>query len=169
MQFRIQRLQTTDTSHAAQHAAGEALAAEMLSEACGVPADAIVFHRDGNGKPYTDLPLQFSISHTDDRVFCAVHPRAVGADIERIRPPRAGVVRRVCQPAEAAYVGDDPRRFAEVWTRKEAYAKLDGRGLAFGLQNIETADENGLTPTVCGCKVITAETDGYIYTVVWKE
>ena len=170
MQHRILQLHDTDVSHATQHAAGEALAKEMLSTVCGIPAETICFLRTEHGKPYIDIPnVHFSISHSDDRVMCAIHTSPVGADIQRIAPVRENVLQRVCTPAERAFIGADARRFAEVWTRKEAYAKLVGTGLSYGLQNIVVADENGLTRTVCDCHVITKENDGYMYSIVWNE
>ena len=63
----------------------------------------------------------------------------VGIDIERIRPVKEGLCRRVCTPEELAYLqaapeelSSDPaslRRFFEIWTGKEAYFKKCGTGI----------------------------------------
>lgn len=113
--------------------------------------------RTAAGKPYfMDLPLQFSLSHSADRVILAVSEREIGTDIEQIRPLSLGVAKRFFTPAEQVYVfgkvpterdfalpkaeQDDAllRRFYEVWTKKEAYGKWQGSGLAAAL-SVDTA------------------------------
>lgn len=170
MQYRIQKLYTETPTHAEQHAASEALAREMLSATLGIPPKEVVILRADSGKPFVKgHPVHFNVSHSGDRVLCAVHTAPVGADIQQIVPQYDRVMRRVCTPAEIAYIGDDPARFAQIWTRKEAYAKLTGKGLAIGLKTIVVADENGLFSGINGHAVLTEEHDGYIYSVVWEE
>ena len=79
------------------------------------------------------------------------------------------VMRRICTTGECAYIGSDAVRFTEVWTRKEAFSKLDGRGLSIGPLTVPTADENGLFPRVCGCAVQTAVFGDYVFSIVWKD
>lgn len=168
MQYRIEKLHA-DTSHAAQHAAGEALARDMLAAACDVSSESILFRRAETGKPYTTLPMQLSISHSDDRILCAIHPSPVGADIQKLVPLPLKVLQRICTPKEQTYIGKDPIRFTEVWTRKEAYAKLIGKGLSLGLKNVIVADENGLLQDVNGYHVLTAAKEDFVFSVVWED
>ncbi len=89
------------------------------------------------GKPYfaKDCGLHFSLSHSDNIAVAAVSESAVGIDAERISEFREGVCRRFFTSAEARYVmsaaeGDDRKdRFIRIWTLKEAYAKMTGRGI----------------------------------------
>jgi 4'-phosphopantetheinyl transferase len=68
--------------------------------------------------------------------------RDVGADVERV--PAAvpfDVVERLFTPMErdalrAAPAAEQPARFAELWTMKEAYAKARGLGLSLPLETI---------------------------------
>lgn len=149
---------------------GEQLARRMLSAAVGQPPERFCIDRDSAGKPYwVGGNLFFNYSHSKDRLLCAVHTAPVGADIEKIGDYRDRVARRVCTPAEYRYIGKDPVRFSEVWTRKEAYAKYTGRGLSYGLQNIPVATEAALTPQILGCAVLTAQAEGYVFSIVWEE
>lgn len=169
MQYRIISLTDHKPSRPALHQAGEQLAREMLSQATGNPPDCFVFEKAQRGKPFVrGCSHQFNISHSGDHVLCAIHAGEIGVDIERIRPVPQKVFKNVCTPAEQQYIGNDPIRFAEIWTRKEAYAKLDGRGLAYGLQNIEVATAAALCPTIYDCSVMTAHIEGYVYSIIWK-
>lgn len=160
MRFEIAPLAETD---------GEALARRMLAKETGLSPAALRICRTAQGKPFVEnAAVHFSISHSGELVLCAVHSAPVGADIEKITL-RDAVMRRVCTAEECAYIGSDAVRFTEVWTRKEAFSKLDGRGLSIGLMTVPTADENGLFPRVCGCAVQTAVFGNYVFSIVWKD
>ncbi len=149
-------------------AAGHALAKEMLSEKLNVKADTLRFHKTRKGKPYLpDSIWQFNISHSGDMVLCGIHNGDIGVDIEKTRPYNDRVAKRICSPAEYAYIGGDSIRFLEVWTRKEAYAKLTGKGLSISLRTIEVASNTALHDTVCGCNARTATDNGYVYSIIW--
>ena len=118
--------------------AAQWLLQQLLEETCGITDS--VLHRDSSGQPYlTGCDLFVSLSHCDDMVACAVSEEPVGIDIERIRPVKEGLCRRVCTPEELAYLqaapeelSSDPaslRRFFEIWTGKEAYFKKCGTGI----------------------------------------
>ncbi|MGW0864665.1 4'-phosphopantetheinyl transferase family protein [Streptomyces sp. NPDC002611] len=90
-----------------------------------------------HGRPdVPGVPLCFSLSRTDGLCLLAFADTAVGADIERL--PDADTVAaltKTLHPREAdeltAYPPDlRPAAFARVWTRKEAYLKGLGTGLA---------------------------------------
>jgi 4'-phosphopantetheinyl transferase len=86
--------------------------------------------------------LDFSLAHSDGLALIAVaRDRLVGADVERVRPRTdvQAVARHAFSPAERLDIEsratDDERRaaFFRSWTRKEAYLKARGVGLAGGL------------------------------------
>lgn len=83
-------------------------------------------------RPTVDLGVDFSLSHCDGRVVCAVSTAgAVGIDVEALGALLASDFRLYLQAGERAWAGGDTRRFYSVWTRKEAVAKAAGsRGLA---------------------------------------
>ena len=81
--------------------------------------DEIVFLE--NGKPcFKDVPLHFSISHSENMVIAAVSERNVGADVEKIRDIPRGVADRFFTEQEKQC------DFFEIWTKKEAYGKYCG-------------------------------------------
>lgn len=77
--------------------------------------------RECGGKPYfPDRPdICFNLSHSHGAAVCAVHTRAVGVDIEKLRSA----------PKRLAG-GLDDRAFFYRWTAKEASVKRDGKGIA---------------------------------------
>lgn len=72
----------------------------------------------------------------------AVDNTEVGLDAEQIpEESRLKIADRFYHPAERAYVkkADDPcRAFGEIWTRKEAYLKMTGEGIATDLTAFDT-------------------------------
>lgn len=89
------------------------------------------------GKPVfeSDKEPYFNLSHAKNLVACIVDEKEVGIDIEYVRPIKNAVVERFFTKDEKerlkeaqAYVD---RLFTEMWTRKEAESKLDGRGIAY--------------------------------------
>ena len=85
------------------------------------------------GKPcLADRPdVQFNLSHTGDWVFCAVSDGAVGLDAETVHPIGERVIRRCFSAEEQAWLRQAPAdAVIRLWTRKEAYGKLTGAGLA---------------------------------------
>ena len=100
------------------------------------------------GKPFfPDFPdLCFSLSHCQTAVACALDASPVGVDVQEVRAlrrtPEQAVpsVFRVLSDCERCWVleGETPsaqdRRFAAVWTCKEAYGKALGVGILYDLR-----------------------------------
>lgn len=96
-----------------------------------------------NGKPYLKNSSFFvSMSHSEEKAVCAVSEKAVGIDIEKIKPISVALIDRVCTQNEMEYVMPQTcekaatvenrvvlERFYEVWTAKEAYFKKIGTGI----------------------------------------
>lgn len=122
--------------------AAELLAQKLLREHYGI-RDAVL-HRHSNGQPYlTGCDLYVSISHSGEKVACALNEAPIGIDIEHIRPVKLNLMRQVCVEEELAYVlaghklqeelpcrnEEILQRFFEIWTAKEAYFKKCGTGI----------------------------------------
>jgi 4'-phosphopantetheinyl transferase len=123
--------------------ATRSLLRRSLSRAAGVPPGAWRFEAGAHGRPEIASPaspLRFNASHTRGLVMVAVVVgRDVGVDVEQV-PASApfDVVDRSFAPTERAMVrsappGEQPARFAEIWTLKEAYVKARGMGLSLAL------------------------------------
>jgi 4'-phosphopantetheinyl transferase len=94
---------------------------------------------------------QFNLSHCDGLAVLAVSlDRAVGVDVERIRPgfDYAPIVETAFGAAERAWLrahdaGARETAFFAAWTRKEALAKAAGTGLEDGLDATARATADG--------------------------
>lgn len=95
------------------------------------------------GKPYlSDYPeLFFNLSHSGSWVLIGVASSDVGVDIEVIsaRSGLPGLVEKCFAPTEREYWQQLPLNqqtavFFDFWTRKEAFVKAAGRGIALGLE-----------------------------------
>lgn len=102
------------------------------------------FTGNAHGKPaLLDQPLFFNISHTGDHLAIAVadQPR-IGVDIEQIRARSglADIAQRCFSTQEFSHWQSLPENlrltlFYRLWTKKEAFVKAVGRGLALGLEH----------------------------------
>ncbi len=109
------------------------------------------FAIEGKGKPVlrvgsSDDRLEFNSSHSGDWVLLGFsHGRSLGVDLERWREiDGESIVRDYFSPAEFAAWKNVPtssqtRFFFDGWTRKEAYLKALGVGLAKPLASFEVA------------------------------
>ncbi len=90
--------------------------------------------REDRGKPYfVGRPLEFSITHTRGRVFCALSHRPIGIDAEALdRRVDLRLADKILSPGERAQydrAADKPRALLTFWVLKEAAAKRSGEGL----------------------------------------
>jgi 4'-phosphopantetheinyl transferase len=91
-----------------------------------------------------DAKIQFSISHTQDLVAVAVTDGArIGIDLEAVQPhlDLMELAERIFSADDLALFQSRPMNeklatFYRAWTRKEAYLKARGEGIAEGLQQI---------------------------------
>ena len=122
---------------------GEWMVKTALSQRLQLPLASIVLHRTPKGKPYADLPLQFSISHSGDWVAVAIDQQPIGIDLEVLRPINPKLTRKVCTEQDLLHLesGDPDQRFLEIWTAKEAYFKRIGTGIT-DLKSVSYADLN---------------------------
>ncbi|MFM9917698.1 MAG: 4'-phosphopantetheinyl transferase family protein [Rhizobacter sp.] len=89
-------------------------------------------------RPTLDLPVDFSLSHCEGRIVCALSTSGrVGIDVEGIGNLKAGDFQLYLSAAERAWAGSSARRFYSVWTRKEAVAKAAGSD---GLRDVGRVD-----------------------------
>jgi 4'-phosphopantetheinyl transferase len=110
------------------------------------------FDYGARGKPalatqYSATGVRFNISRSSGLVLCVVaRGREVGVDLEQIRPAiaREGIPERFFSPREVAAlralpVDAQPEAFFSCWTRKEAYVKARGEGLALHLDSFDVS------------------------------
>lgn len=94
-----------------------------------------------SGKPYVKgrNDLWFNISHSGDYAVCAISDEEIGIDVQEYRKINSSIAERFFSLQDIEYInkasGDREKNIIDVWTVKEAYAKLDGRGLSIGLDS----------------------------------
>ena len=97
------------------------------------------------GKPYLiDDSCRFSLSDSGSALLCALSDREIGADIQRLTPVNAALMRRFYTEAEQAYVlssADRDAAYTEIWTKKESYCKASGKGLLLSLTSFSVTDK----------------------------
>jgi 4'-phosphopantetheinyl transferase len=133
----------------------------LLGRYLGTAPQSVKFQFNARGKPllagaYEHSGLRFNLSHSHGLALLAfARGRDVGVDIERIRPEHAGekIADRFFAPAEAARLrslpsAQRPQSFFECWTRKEAYIKARGQGLALPLDSFQVAVGPGVPPSI---------------------
>lgn len=147
----------TRIDDARRYVAAHAALRLILSLYTNLAPEALRFKIDAHGKPRLrdGRGWEFSLSHTGDKALIAVAARdPVGVDIERIEScaDAERMARRFFSAEEwADWIAspDDVRllHFWEQWSRKEAYLKALGVGLARPLQSfsiLSNADRTDL-------------------------
>lgn len=131
------------TEHRRRFIVAHAAVRFILAQRTGIAPAELQFARTPHGKPYLTSPggPVFSLSHSHEMALCAVaEDGELGVDIEwRRELPHAELARRFFAPSEcqtlAALDGDERLEgFFACWTRKEAYIKAKGLGLALPLR-----------------------------------
>lgn len=139
---------------------------DLLATPLGLSPHEVVLTQDRRGKPaLTGHPwLAWNLTRTRDLSLIALRGAldppdggactpAVGIDIEPSRRPICGsVAARICTPDERAHLdvlGPDERqvRLLQLWVRKEAIAKADGRGLGLPFTSIGIDADGKVTIT----------------------
>lgn len=128
----------------------------ILGRYLDIPPGRLEFRYESNGKPtlaaaYKEETLHFNVSHSWGLALYAVaNSREVGIDIEYIKATEAGsgIAERFFSPAEVAALQALPaeertRAFFACWTRKEAYIKAKGTGLALPLDQFDVTVDPG--------------------------
>ena len=125
----------------------------------------IVFSRNEYGKPYVesiykikdetekikiDISLFFSLSHSGGMMICAVACFNVGADcqkknIDNIENCKK-IANRFYTEKENVFLNSTEQEeytdnFFRIWTKKEAYIKYTGKGLAEGMKTFSVTNE----------------------------
>ena len=111
----------------------------LLAERLGVSPGDIAFVENEHGKPSINGGPQFNLSHSHNLAALAIGEDVeLGMDIEWLRPIEHDVARRFFSASECAALEALPEAgrmaaFHRCWTRKEAYVKAEGSGLAIPL------------------------------------
>ena len=94
------------------------------------------------GKPYLkNNELYFNISHDKNITVLVTSDKEIGVDLEYLTY-RPSVVKKYFNLKEQNIIKKSRRKeydFTKIWVMKEAYVKMKGIGITYGLQNVDTA------------------------------
>jgi len=134
--------------HKRRFSVGRGILRSLLGNYLALPPDQINFNYTKHGKPYlppvqNPTDLRFNLSHSGElALFAFTIGRDLGIDIEQIRPDRStrDIAERFFAPREvdALFALPDEQHtdaFFRCWTRKEAYIKAKGAGMAIPLDS----------------------------------
>lgn len=125
------------------------LGAELLLMQCLKEYGIVSYQLDNasHGKPYltsyvdqkgvlhTEPKLHFNLSHSGERVMCAISDQAVGCDVEKVKDGKLLVAKRFFTSQEYEELcalqskEQQSQLFFRYWTLKESYMKATGLGL----------------------------------------
>ena len=141
--------------HREHFIAGRGLLRDILSRYLYTEPDQLRFSYNAYGKPAltedtSAEALCFNLSHSNGiALYALTRGREIGVDIEYFRPDveAAKLAERFFSPREAAVLRALPEHlrkegFFNCWTRKEAYIKAEGEGMAIPLSTFDVS----LTP-----------------------
>lgn len=135
------------------------IGAELLLRYClkehGIPDYTVAYGE--YGKPYLkgtpcgifDYPVHFNLSHSQERVMCAISESPVGCDVEKTADADLEVARRFFTAEEYMHITAQTERqkrndaFFELWTLKESLMKATGLGAMLPPESFKTDIENG--------------------------
>lgn len=93
------------------------------------------------GKPYLkNNELYFNISHDKNITVLVTSDNEIGVDLEYLTY-RPSVVKKYFNLKEQNIIKKSRQKeydFTKIWVMKEAYVKMKGMGITYGLQNVDT-------------------------------
>ncbi len=129
--------------------AGELLIREALKASHGIENPVIAVGE--YGKPYLpDEPnVHFNLTHSGTFAVCTVSDTDCGVDIEQISKPHEimAVANRFFSTKELAAMLMSPNQneaFCRLWTLRESYVKMRGKGFEIGLSTLKCDFHRGV-------------------------
>ena len=105
--------------------------------------DLFEIKRTEKDKPYfVNLPIEFSVSHSEDMWMCIMSDAPCGIDIQVEKDTDVlKIAERFYRPNEVEYVRlFGSKGFFQIWTRREAYGKMTGQGFWGSIPELVNSD-----------------------------
>lgn len=148
--------------HRRQYVVGRGALRTLLAAYLGTRPEQVTFKYGPRGKPFLaeETDLFFNLSNSDEMALIAlVRGREVGADIEYLKPMPdcEQIAERFFSESERVVLRGIPAErkeeaFFNCWTRKEAYLKAVGEGLAAPLDSFDVTLAPGEPPRMLTLK-----------------
>lgn len=149
MEIKNKILQYKNNAATQRSLLGEILSRSVLSKKLSIPLQDISIKKAEKGKPFLkDHPLYFNISHSGDWVVVATSEKEIGVDIELIRKVDFRIAERYFSEKEKKTLFSlseekQTAYFFDLWTLKESYLKLLGKGLTKSLSTFTITGDHG--------------------------
>lgn len=105
-------------------------------------SELLLFEKNSFNRPYVIGGCDFNISHSGNYVICAFSDESrVGVDIEEIVSLNVHDFDHIFHAEELKAIKQSKlplKLFFDIWVKKEAVTKADGRGLGCELKEIDT-------------------------------
>ncbi|MGI6787406.1 MAG: 4'-phosphopantetheinyl transferase family protein [Acholeplasmataceae bacterium] len=131
--------------------------------------------RDLSGKPYLDnLNIYFNMSHSEEYSTCVISSVEVGIDIEKISSKARNIAKRFLNFEEYKNHQNNEyndEKLTTLWTIKESYTKLIGRGLTKSFKQLKIVENKDYFEVIDNTENSFAKVfkhDDYIITVCVK-
>ena len=120
---------------------GAGIALDHALETYGLKERSVEYEFGEWGKPSLKYHpnIHFSLSHSGDYAVCSIGDKAMGNDIELIKPGRLKVADRFFAKEELEWmyaIQDETeitQRMFRIWTMKEGFLKATGKGISLPL------------------------------------
>ena len=123
---------------------GAGILLKKALEDVGVPKNLWSFTQAESGKVLLadaeELMIDFNLSHSGDKVMCAISDCTVGCDVEAVKE-NTKVAKRFFTAKEAELAQGNAEMFTRIWTLKESFIKATGEGLSRPLDSFEICFE----------------------------
>lgn len=116
------------------------LARTIIIRKTGLANHEIEFYTNDYGKPFLKNrdDLHFNLSHSGSWVVCAVDNLPIGIDVEKIQPIDLDISKNYFSPDEHQDLLAQEDKFSyffTLWSLKESYIKIVGKGLSLPLNS----------------------------------
>jgi len=134
---------------------------KIISNSINKPHDEIVFYYTEKDKPIikdrvNDKRVEFNVSHSEQYILIAITlDNSVGVDVEKINAKIdfESLSARFFSNKENKFLRnlEESKKlgaFYNIWTRKEAFIKATGKGMAYGLDNFSVCSDSEITSKI---------------------
>ena len=115
----------------------------------GICYEEVCFAEELGGKPkLLQKDFFFNLAHAQDLAVCVISDQEVGVDVERKdrlegrkQNRKLQIAKKILTPEEWILwkkAGCQTEELISVWTKKESYVKMTGKGLTVNLTTIDT-------------------------------
>lgn len=130
---------------------GDILIRKIAINKFNVVNEEIVFDQNQYGKPYIKnfYDFHYNISHSGEWIVCAIDSKKIGVDIQVIEPIDYTIFKKFFSSIEFKNIlskreTERINYFYDLWTLKESYIKMVGKGFEIPLNTFSILFDNGI-------------------------